>query len=88
MGAFAARVSASLLTAVGHTELIAESPADYVAMAVRLANDRSALQDLRSSLRESMRLSPLLDAVNYNARFYSAMRTCWIDYCRSNSGPV
>ena len=79
----AARVSASLLAAIGRQDLVAQSPDDYVAAAVRLANDRDMLAELRSGLRSSMRQSPLLDDVGYADRFFAAVRSCWVDWCAS-----
>ena len=84
----AARVSASLLAAIGRPDLVAQSTAEYVAIAVQLANDRPALHQLRLGLRESMRQSPLVDDVNYAARFYTAVRSCWVDWCVMNAGPA
>ena len=48
---FAARVSSSLLRAAGLPELIAESPAEYEALALGLARDPAALRALRARLR-------------------------------------
>ncbi len=45
---FASRVAGSLLRAIGLPELIAASLEDYEAMALRLANDRQCLADLRA----------------------------------------
>ena len=84
----AARVSASLLTAIDRADLVAHSTADYVATASRLAGDRPALEQLRLDLRHAMRDSPLVDQVNYAARFYAAVRICWVDWCKLNKGPL
>jgi predicted O-linked N-acetylglucosamine transferase (SPINDLY family) len=81
----AARVSASLLNAIGKSEFVAQSAQEYVATAVRLAQDRAALEQLRFSLRETMRQSPLLDATAYSERFYAALRQCWVSWCKANS---
>jgi predicted O-linked N-acetylglucosamine transferase (SPINDLY family) len=78
-----ARVSASLLTTIGRSDLVARSRAEYVAMAVRLAHHPDELAPLRFSLRESMRQSPLLDDVGYAERFYAAVRACWVDWCEA-----
>jgi predicted O-linked N-acetylglucosamine transferase (SPINDLY family) len=77
----AARVSASLLNAIGKNEFIAQSPQEYVAIAIRLAQDRAALAQLRFSLRDMMRRSPLLDLPAYSDRFYAALRACWANWC-------
>lgn len=59
--AHVSRVSVSILTAIGCTELIAENKADYVAKAVALARDRARQQYYRHNLRSKMLMSPLTD---------------------------
>jgi protein O-GlcNAc transferase len=61
-GRHAARVSASLLHAVGLRDLVAESPDDYVRIAAALAADHARLFELRTGLRSRLRASPLMDA--------------------------
>ncbi|GEO84236.1 MULTISPECIES: glycosyl transferase [Alphaproteobacteria] len=63
--AFAGRVSASLLSALGLPELITESDAAFVEEAVRLARDPYALTALRARLDEARARAPLFD----NERF-------------------
>jgi len=77
----AARVSASLLTAIGHAEWIACSEDDYVEKAVALARHRSALAAIRGALREEMQRSPLLDAGAQAQAFSTALRQCWSAWC-------
>jgi predicted O-linked N-acetylglucosamine transferase (SPINDLY family) len=73
----AARVGASLLTAIGHPEWIAKDVDDYVRVAAELANNRAQLASASSSLREAMQHSPLLDHASQAKRFADAIRTCW-----------
>ena len=56
----AARVGASLLSAVGFPAGIAERPADYVMTARLLAEQRQLLAALRANLRADMARSPLV----------------------------
>lgn len=77
----AARVSASLLHAVGHPEWVAENPDDYVRIAAKLASDPARLAALRTGLRDEMRTSPLLDHAGQSARFGAALRDCWAEWC-------
>ena len=77
----AARVGATLLSAIGRADLLAASAEEYVANAVRLASDRAELQRMRAELRLAMQQSPLLDEVGYASRFYQALRSCWADRC-------
>jgi predicted O-linked N-acetylglucosamine transferase (SPINDLY family) len=58
---FASRVGASLLTAIGMSELIAASRADYVVKALVLAADRT----LKSRVAEAVRRSTLFDPVAF-----------------------
>jgi len=59
--AFAGRVAASLLTAVGLPELIAESAEDYESLAVTLARDPARLKALREKLDANRATTPLFD---------------------------
>lgn len=71
------RVGVSLLSAVGHPEWIASTPARYLEIASRLAADRAALSRLRRSMRASMLRSTLCDAPAAAARFGHALRQAW-----------
>ena len=77
----AARVSASLLHAAGHPELVAADTDALVQLAASLANDRPRLASLRTTLRGRMAASPLMDAPAYAARFHAALRDCWRQWC-------
>jgi predicted O-linked N-acetylglucosamine transferase (SPINDLY family) len=83
----AARVTASLVTAVGHPEWVARSRSDYVAIAAGLASDVSALAGLRARLRSEMENSGLLDHAGQASRFGAAIRACWREWCQSASAP-
>jgi protein O-GlcNAc transferase len=67
------RVGASLLHAVDLPHLSATTPEDYIATATSLAADLDALAALRSSLRQRMTSSLLMDAPRYAANFASAL---------------
>ena len=58
---FAARVSASLLTAVGLPELITETDADYENLIIELANQPEKLCKIRSKLQSNRLTKPLFD---------------------------
>lgn len=77
----AARVSTSLLTAVGHEEWIARDADEYVAKAVAMARERHALGAVRAALRSDLLRSPLLDHVGQSQRFAAALRRCWLEWC-------
>jgi predicted O-linked N-acetylglucosamine transferase (SPINDLY family) len=79
---FAGRMSASVLTALGLTELIASHPDEYVDIAARLAQDRCRLKRLRLELRERMRASPLCDARKFMLGLEDAYRWMWRRWCQ------
>jgi predicted O-linked N-acetylglucosamine transferase (SPINDLY family) len=60
-GTFAGRMAASLLTAVGMPELIAGTPQEYEAIAVRLATHPDALREVRAKLEAKRHGSLLFD---------------------------
>lgn len=62
---FTGRVAASLLHAVGLPELVAESPADYVSIAVGLALDPARMQALRSRLEQNLPGCALFDTPRF-----------------------
>ncbi|ATC64237.1 hypothetical protein CMV30_09865 [Nibricoccus aquaticus] len=73
----AARVGVSLLTATGHTELIAANSTDYIRIARDLATDPARLATLHATLRADLQNSPLLDHAAQAARFSAALIQCW-----------
>ena len=79
--AYAGRVGASLLTAVGLPELIAETAEDYEALALALARDSARLGALREKLAANRGSAPLFDtprlARNLEA-LYSRMLTATV----------
>ena len=70
---FAARVSASLLSAAGLPELIAGSLAEYLALAEALAGDPMRLADLRARLAASRTGAALFDTPAYVRGFDAAL---------------
>jgi predicted O-linked N-acetylglucosamine transferase (SPINDLY family) len=76
-----ARVGVSLLSNVGLPELIAQSEAEYVRIAVALAQDRRRLEELRAGLRQRMRASPLLDWPRFARQMEGAYREMWRTWC-------
>jgi len=79
------RVGVSILTNVGLTNLIAQSPDDYVRIALALASDLSGLTDLRSTLRQRMRGSPLCDEPTFTQNLESTYRTLWRSWCATQN---
>jgi predicted O-linked N-acetylglucosamine transferase (SPINDLY family) len=70
---FPARVSASVLHAIGHPELIGDGPDDYIALTVGLARDPNRIAHYRATLRAAMLASPLCDIAGFAAAFGDRM---------------
>jgi predicted O-linked N-acetylglucosamine transferase (SPINDLY family) len=81
----ASRVGLSLLSAVGLADLASESDDGFVAAAVALADNAERRSELRASLRERMRSSPLCDGEGFAQRFEAAIREQWRDWCERQS---
>jgi protein O-GlcNAc transferase len=71
------RVSASLLSQIGHGEWVAESRERYVTIASALAADLPGLSQTRLSLREQLRQSPLMDEVRFTRDMEVALKQIW-----------
>ena len=76
-----ARQTSSLLENVNLREFIADSPGQYVAIAVDWANRTSQLAEIRAGLRTKMQNSPLCDAKTFARHFESALRMVWQKWC-------
>jgi protein O-GlcNAc transferase len=74
-----ARVGVSLLTRLGLQHLIARDVEEYIAVAVSLAADRPALQNLRSGMRPRMRRSTLMNGAAFTRELEEAYRKMWAD---------
>lgn len=74
---FAARVSGSLLRAVGLPELVTQSLEDYLALAIRLARQPGLLGAYRSRLAENRMTAPLFDSVRFTRNIEAAYRAIW-----------
>ena len=67
--AFAARMAASLLTAVGLTECIASTMDDYVGRAITFGQDRAAYRLVRGKLQGDTWMRTLGDSAGFTKRF-------------------
>ena len=81
----ASRMGVSILSALGLTELIADTPAEYIEIGVNLANDMSYLQKLRAGLRHKMQTSPLMDNQTFTRHLEMAYRQVWEKWCGEKS---
>lgn len=71
------RQGLSILSVLGLTDLIADTPEAYVDRAVKLARDIQALQQLRGGMREKMQSSPLMDGVSFTRDLEARYREMW-----------
>jgi predicted O-linked N-acetylglucosamine transferase (SPINDLY family) len=84
--AFAGRVAASLLHAVGLPELMTTSLADYEALALRLAGDPSLLASVRSRLANNRTTHALFDPERFRRHIEAAYTRMW-EICERGEPP-
>ena len=77
----AARVGASLLTAIGLPDLIAGTYDEYVAIAAGLARDLGRLMELRIGMRARLLTSRLCDEASFVGTLESTYRDLWRRWC-------
>jgi predicted O-linked N-acetylglucosamine transferase (SPINDLY family) len=77
----ATRVGASILNAVGLSELVATTPEEFQRAAIALARNGARLAALRSGLRARVAASPLCDAPGFARNFETALRAMWQRWC-------
>jgi predicted O-linked N-acetylglucosamine transferase (SPINDLY family) len=75
--AFAGRVAASLLTALGVPELIAADGAAYERLALHLAQTPDALKNVREKVIRNAATHPLFDTARYARNLEAAYREMW-----------
>jgi len=80
----AGRVSASIMTVLGMTEWIAETPEAYVELAMRKAKDLQALAALRQQLRGVV-TSVLGDQAAYVRSVELEYRQLWQRWCAGDA---
>jgi predicted O-linked N-acetylglucosamine transferase (SPINDLY family) len=77
------RAGLSQLTNLHLTELIAGTAEQYIQIAMDLAGDRPRLAELRASLRQRMKDSPLMDAGRFARNIEAVYRTMWRTWCQA-----
>lgn len=80
------RQGASLLTAAGLSEWVAETQDDYVAKAQTLTSDINRLATLRAGLREQVMHSPVFDAARFARNLETALWGMWAQQRGSGRG--
>ncbi|MBU0673692.1 MAG: tetratricopeptide repeat protein [Proteobacteria bacterium] len=74
------RVGASILHRIGMDQLVSQSEEGYKKRALSLAGDPERLCDLRSSLRQRMEVSPLMDAQRFSQEIEKGYRKIWLKW--------
>ena len=69
------------LSNLGLPEFVAHNADQFVAIATGLAQDRSRLAELRATLRERMKTSPLMDGAGFARNMEAAYRRAWRRWC-------
>ncbi|HVT90506.1 MAG TPA: tetratricopeptide repeat protein [Tepidisphaeraceae bacterium] len=77
------RAGFSQATNIGLTELVANSPREFVKIAVDLANDLPRLRNLRQTLRQKMKDSPIMNISEFTVNLENAYRAMWRRWCES-----
>ena len=77
----ASRVTPGLLQRLDLGDLVAETPAGYVRVAVDLANNKDRLAHLRANLRASMSACSLTGGTRLAREIEAAYRQMWLSWC-------
>lgn len=85
--AFASRVAASLLTALGFPELVTSNLGEYAARALEYASSPALLAEIRAMLADRKMAGPVLDTDLYRRHLETAYHTIW-EHQRGGAAPV
>jgi len=77
---FKSRMGAGMLTYLGRTEWLAQTPEDYVRIALELTTDTQALNTLRLGLRAEVERSVLMREDIFNHHFGEGLRVMWLQW--------
>ena len=69
---------------LGLSDLIGKDPNEYVSIVEQLARSPDRLRELRSTLRQRMKSSALMDAPRFAKDIEAAYREMWCRWCRKN----
>jgi len=75
------RGGVSILANVGLPDLVAKDEENYVRIACTLAADLARLEELRATMRQRMRQSPLMDGPGFAQNIEAAYRQMWRRWC-------
>lgn len=75
------RVGLSLLTTMGLTQFVTDSPDAYLARCLKLSQDLQVLANLRSMLRHKMQASPLMKGALFTQHLEQHYKISWQKWC-------
>jgi predicted O-linked N-acetylglucosamine transferase (SPINDLY family) len=75
------RAGLSILSNLGLESWVAATDAEFVELAKGLSGNAQKLREIRSTLRDRMQRSPLMDAVGFTRNFELACRQMWRTWC-------
>ncbi len=78
------RVSESILSTMGHQELIANSSEDYKKIAVSLSSDSEKILEYKNNLRKTLLSSPLCNGKRFARNLEGEYRKMWQEWCDNN----
>ena len=75
------RSAASLLSSIGRPDLVAQSPAEFVSIAARVATQGPWPDAARAGLRAQFKASPLMDEPRFTRDMEDLYRRAWREWC-------
>jgi predicted O-linked N-acetylglucosamine transferase (SPINDLY family) len=81
----ASRTGLSILKNAGLGELAAQTPEEFLKIATDLAGDSDRRAELRSTLRQRLIASPLMDYGRFARNMESAYRQIWREWCSTKA---
>ena len=77
---FASRYGSSLLTAIGHPELITKNLQEYKNLAIRLAKNKNEIKKIQISLKEKILSSELFNSILFTKNLEKAYKHMYKNY--------
>lgn len=84
---FKSRMTTGILTYLGQTAWIANSPEDYLHIATTLASDIDNLNAMRQQLRPHLEQSSLMREDLFSQQYGHALRAMWVHWLAEHSHP-
>jgi predicted O-linked N-acetylglucosamine transferase (SPINDLY family) len=84
-GTWTGRVSESILSTVGLSDLVAGSQEAYVDLAAKLAADQDRRTALHATLRSRLEASPFCDGAGFTRQLEDACRGMWKHWCKAEA---